>query len=81
MCIRDRFTLSLEPNNSLAKDWLIRVKDCDPKIEPLLTNIGDERSFNTFFRLKNETIINNLSLDSPTEEEVFLKLREKRNSW
>ena len=75
------FTLSLEPNNFLAKDWLIRVKDCDPKIKPLLTNIGDERSLNTFFRLKNETIINSLSLDSPTEEEVFLKLREKRNSW
>ena len=34
-----------------------------------------------FLGLKNETIINSLSLDSPTEEEVFLKLREKRNSW
>tara|TARA_Y100001936_G_scaffold254171_1_gene326293 strand:+ start:5684 stop:6463 length:780 start_codon:yes stop_codon:yes gene_type:complete len=75
------FTLSLEPDNQSAKEWLAEVKKVDPSINPLLTSIGDEREFNTFFRLNNHMIKESLSLESAEEKEVFLALREKRNSW
>lgn len=75
------FTLDLEASNSEAKDWLARVKTVDPAVNPLLTSIGDERKFNTFFRLANEEIRGTLALPTNTDKEVFLALRERRNRW
>ncbi len=51
------------------------------------TSLAQEKEFNTFFRLENETVIEQLRQEfpdmtkDPDPEEVFLKLREMRNSW
>jgi len=74
------FTLSLEPTNQDAKEWLERVKKTDPCINPLTTTIGDEKKFNTFFRLDNQEIRKNVgNLDN--DKDVFAALRTLRNSW
>ena len=75
------FTLSLEPSNTTAKTWLDRVKDVDPGVSPVVTTIGDERSFNTFFRLDNAEIKSTLEMAEASERDVFLALRARRNSW
>ncbi len=75
------FTLSLEPENNDAKKWLAKVENVDPGKNPLWTTIGDERTFNTFFRLKNKTIKSNLGITNNSDKEVFVALRERRNSW
>jgi len=48
--------------------------------------MGNEKSFNTFMRLDNLEIINNLSLDDlsidkPNPKQVFLALRALRDNW
>jgi len=75
------FTLSLEPSNETAKEWLVKTKKSDPFVQPLTTTIGDEREINTFFRLDNEEIKDNLNQEFNSELEVFAKLRATRNSW
>ena len=53
----------------------------------LISTIEIEKEINSFFRLKNEEIINKLRDDfpdlpiNPSTKEVFLKLRELRNEW
>jgi hypothetical protein len=43
--------------------------------------MADERQINTFFRLQNTEIIDNLP-DSPvTDKEVFVGLRALRDNW
>ena len=76
-----RFTLNFEPNNSAANAWLNKV--VAPEYQPgsLQTTIGDEKSFNTFMRLDNPTIIASLKLEQPSNKEVFLALRAKRDRW
>ncbi len=78
-----RFTLNLEPSNTIASQWLKKAQLADPQKSPLLTTIADEKQFNSFFRLTNAEIINSLALDStqPSQETVFIALREKRNKW
>ena len=77
-----RFTLDREPNNSAAAELLQKVESQDPN-QALITNLGQERQINTFFRTQSPEIIQNFAqLDadaSPTQ--VFLTLRECRNSW
>ena len=79
------FTLDREPQNEFAKKLLHENKDKDPTT--IVTNIEQEKKFNTFFRLQNPSIIEKLresfnDLDSqPSPETVFLKLRELRNHW
>ena len=79
------FTLSLEPNNKNAFDLLQESKK-----ENFSTNFVSsfdlELKVNTFFRLKEKSILESLKSknvlsknDSP--QEVFLALRELRNSW
>ncbi|MBT4911504.1 MAG: hydroxyacylglutathione hydrolase, partial [Alphaproteobacteria bacterium] len=49
--------------------------------------LGIEKEVNTFFRLKNTEVIENLRKtfpdlsENPGMKEVFLKLRELRNDW
>lgn len=80
------FTLSREPNNARAKELLQQVSKQDAH-KPLVTTLGLEKEFNTFFRLSNLEIISKLSSeidgfsDSPTEKQVFVALRELRNNW
>lgn len=79
------FTLDREPQNEFAIKLLHENKDKDPTT--IVTNIEQEKKFNTFFRLQNPSIIEKLresfnDLDSqPSPETVFLKLRELRNHW
>jgi len=46
-----------------------------------------EKEINTFFRLTNSTVITRLReafpnmSETPSQKEVFIKLRELRNSW
>ena len=76
-----RFTLSIEPDNQDAQSWLARVtQDRDPE-NPVTTCIGDERKFNTFFRLASTEIRVQLNCESGTDREVFTALRARRDSW
>jgi hydroxyacylglutathione hydrolase len=81
-----RFTLDREPDNVVAERLLGEVKDQDPA-NARITTIGEERTFNTFFRLQSHSIIERLREafedlpDDPDPETVFLKLRELRNAW
>jgi len=80
------FTLDREPDNDEARDLLGKIANQDPDAA-LVTTISQEKRVNTFFRLRSPSVIAtlrekfpNLSAD-PTPREVFLKLRELRNSW
>ncbi|MEH6557319.1 MAG: hydroxyacylglutathione hydrolase [Oceanicoccus sp.] len=76
-----RFTLSVETDNRQAKEWLPRAIAADLTVAPLVTCIGDEREFNSFFRLANTQIRKCLSAENATDKEVFVKLRSLRDSW
>ena len=53
----------------------------------LVSTLGLEKKINTFFRLQNPSVIARLReafpelAETPSPKEVFLKLRELRNSW
>ncbi|MCF6287756.1 MAG: hydroxyacylglutathione hydrolase [Proteobacteria bacterium] len=75
------FTLSREPNNKVAQQWLDKYTQTYVDSKPLTTTIADEREINTFLRLENQEIINNLSIKTNTAKEVFVALRNLRNTW
>ena len=81
-----RFTLDREPNNVAAQSLLVAMEQW-PGDNHFISNIAMEKMVNTFFRLQSEEVIDVLrnsfpNLDEqPSEETVFLKLRELRNSW
>lgn len=76
-----QFCLSLEADNKAAKDWLNKAENHDWAVDNIVTTIADERLFNPFFRLTNETIINSLNIAGATESEVFIALRARRDKW
>jgi len=65
---------------------LARYENQDPD-DALVTTLAKEREMNAFFRLQSPTVIARLKesfpemADDPDPKEVFLKLRELRNSW
>ena len=81
-----RFTLSREPNNEQAKLLLKDADQQDPNLA-MVTTLGQEKQINTFFRLDNPEIIEELRKElpdipiSPDPKSVFLALRKIRNSW
>ena len=81
-----QFTLDREPENVAAKEMLDRYADQDPE-DALITTLAMEREMNTFFRLQSPGVIAGLKArfpevgDAPSPKEVFLRLRELRNSW
>ncbi|GAB4363177.1 MAG: MBL fold metallo-hydrolase [Kiloniellaceae bacterium] len=81
-----RFTLDREPDNAEAKALLAKVDHQDPA-HAKVTTLAEEKQVNTFFRLQSPTVIARLREafpelpDAPSPKEVFLKLRELRNSW
>lgn len=81
-----RFTLDREPDNAAAAALLARVDNQDPE-NALITTLAEEREVNTFFRLRSPQVIARLREEfadlpaDPDPREVFLKLRELRNSW
>ena len=72
--------------NTAAKELLSATADQDPG-NALVTTLAQEKQINTFFRLQNPEVIEQLKLrfpdigDQPDPKTVFLKLRELRNSW
>ena len=81
-----KFTLSREPDNAAARALLPKVTDHDPQ-NSAVTTLGEEKTFNTFFRLGSASVIATLREafpdlpDAPDAKTVFVKLRELRNSW
>jgi hydroxyacylglutathione hydrolase len=81
-----RFTLDREPDNAKAEALLTEV-DAQDTGRDLVTTLAQEKEINTFFRLHSPTVIARLREafpdlpESPSAKEVFLKLRELRNSW
>tara|TARA_B110000046_G_scaffold164732_1_gene180557 strand:+ start:175 stop:954 length:780 start_codon:yes stop_codon:yes gene_type:complete len=76
-----RFTLSIEPDNQDAQNWLAHaIEDHDP-VNPITTTIGDERKFNAFFRLASSEIRARLNCELGTDREVFTALRARRDGW
>ena len=81
-----KFTLDREPDNQQAVDMLAAYENQDPD-DALVTTLAQERQVNTFFRLQSPSVIRRLQdnfpdlSDDPEPREVFLRLRELRNSW
>jgi len=81
------FTLDREPDNEAAARLLADLQSTHDPERALVTSLALEKEINTFFRLTNETVIAKLREafpdlpDSPSPRDVFLKLRELRNSW
>jgi hydroxyacylglutathione hydrolase len=76
-----RFTLSIEPTNIDAVAWLERAMSADPIVSPITTCIGDEKTFNTFFRLDNTLIKSSVGCVDGSPKDVFLALRKRRDNW
>ena len=81
------FTLDREPDNDAAAKLLRELERTHDPDNPLVTTIAQEREINTFFRLTSPTVVKKLReafpdmSDEPSPKEVFVKLRELRNSW
>jgi len=81
-----QFSLDREPNNAAARSLLAAMEQW-PMDSHFVSNIAMEKLVNAFFRLNNNEVIETLRAKfpdlqgMPTEEEVFLKLRELRNQW
>jgi hydroxyacylglutathione hydrolase len=81
-----RFTRHVEAGNSAAAEWLGRSENVPAEDRPVLT-LAQELSINSFFRLSEPGLIETLRErvpalpQRPRPREVFLALRELRNSW
>ena len=81
-----QFTLDREPGNNAAKKLLDDTFDQNPETA-LVTTIAQEKEINTFFRLQNPEIVEQLRQQfpeigsEPDSKTIFLQLRELRNSW
>jgi hydroxyacylglutathione hydrolase len=80
------FTLSREPGNAEAGGLATKLKQVAAADMPV-TTLGEEKTFNTFLRLQNPTIIAGLREhfpelpEKPSAKEVFVALRALRNKW
>ena len=80
------FTLDREPDNTKAQELLETIQNWNED-KHFISDLALEKQVNAFFRLTNPQIIEQLNLrfpelgSSPSEESVFLKLRELRNHW
>ena len=75
------FTLDREPTNLEAKRWQEKHLQLDQNKEFFQTKMKDERLINTFLRLDQASIIDNLPNHVQDEKSVFITLRELRNKW
>lgn len=81
-----RFTLHVEPDNAAATQKLAQTAAHDPRTAAVLT-LREELAINSFFRLGQPQLIEGLRQQvpalpqNPAPREVFLALRELRNSW
>jgi hydroxyacylglutathione hydrolase len=81
------FTLDREPDNARAAGLRADLERKHDPDRPLVTSLGLEKEINTFFRLTSRSVIGRLREkfptlpEKPSPREVFIKLRELRNSW
>ncbi len=81
-----RFTLNREPDNQRAQALLDQFDQQDPA-QAHVSTLAEEMEVNTFFRLRNPSVIARLREafpdlpDQPDPGTVFVKLRELRNRW
>ena len=81
------FTLAREPDNAAAARLLADLEGSHDPAQALVTTLAQEKEVNTFFRLRSASVIAGLREvfpdlpDEPSPKEVFLHLRELRNSW
>lgn len=81
------FTLDREPDNDDARSLLDELSQSHDPADCMVTTLAQEETFNTFLRLRSPTVIARLKEkfndlpDNPSPKDVFLKLRELRNSW
>ncbi len=81
------FTLDREPDNQVAAGLKKDLDTSHDPEKPLVTTLAMEKEINTFFRLTSSTVIDRLRevfpnmSETPSQKEVFIKLRELRNSW
>ncbi len=81
------FTMDREPDNAAAAELLAELEGSYDPDRPMVTTLAQEKDFNTFFRLTSPTVVARLREqfadlpDEPSPKDVFLKLRELRNSW
>ena len=81
------FTLDREPDNARAAGLRGELERKHDPEHPLVTSLGLEKQINTFFRLTSRTVIERLRQAfpalpaNPSPREVFIRLRELRNSW
>lgn len=83
-----KFTLSIEPDNQIAQDFLKRYESGDYLKTgdfPAVT-WGVEKSYNLFLRTHEldvqKLLRHKLDLgDNLSEKDIFIALREKRNQW
>ena len=81
-----RFTRHVEPGNQAAADWLAKSEQLPAENQAVLT-LGQEFTVNSFFRLSEPGLVETLRQlapalpAKPTPRQVFLALRELRNSW
>lgn len=81
-----KFTLAREPGNAAAEALLPEVSGHDPATARV-TTLGEEKTFNTFMRLRSPGVIAALREAfpdlpaNPDPKTVFARLRELRNSW
>ena len=79
------FTLSLEPENKNAFD-LLKKAELETFSINYVSSLENELKINTFFRLKEKSIIKSIQekgeqLKDISPKEVFLALRRLRNNW
>lgn len=79
------FTLSLEPENRFALTLLEKTKH-ENFSTSYVSSLENEFNVNTFFRLKEDIIVNSIinsgeKLPDRSPKEVFLALRRLRNKW
>lgn len=80
-----QFSLSREPNNKFAEKKLEEALAGAHEGRTIFSTIGEEKTYNPFFRFRYDSIIKKLKLEFPDLAEddfqFFAKIRELRNSW
>ncbi len=82
-----QFALDREPDNQRARDLLAELEQIHDPDNAMVTTLVLEKEVNSFFRLTSPSVIAGLREafpelpDEPSPREVFVKLRELRNSW
>lgn len=77
-----RFSMRYEPGNNDAQAALTEAERAAAAGGFLDSTLGRERTYNPFFRTRSPEIRAQLGLDpAASDREVFLALREARNTW